>query len=170
MSYLKFGIIDYSKIYISLCSGNNMNIMYHRYLEKLDKEIAEAVDNRDAFVYFHKCNEAGIKPDLLDLYEQGQADSDFNLGNLERIVKKNIKKRKRIVSDSIYKSFYNEVFKLNLTLDIGANTDKKIELLIKYFPGRFGDKGRSPVYKMEPLSVGALFRKMFNYSGKRINE
>lgn len=147
-----------------------MNIIYKRYLENLDKDIAKAVDNRDALVYFHKCNEAGIEPNLLDLYEQGQVEDNLIQGSLEKSVSKESKSkpRKRTVSNKTYERFYNEASGLNL--NIGLDTDKKYELLARYFPGRFGDKGRTTVCNMDYLSVGALFRKMFNYSEKRVNE
>jgi len=86
------------------------------------------------------------------------------------LTKKHKKKRKRSVPDIRYKSFYEEARKLNFSLDMGKDTEPKIELIMKYFPGRFGDKGRNPVCNMGMLSVGNLFNNLFDYSKERINQ
>lgn len=109
--------------------------------EKIEREIAEKI-------YFQKIAEEIIK-------ERG----------LEKVVKQ---KRKRTVPDIRYKRFYDEANELSS--NIGRDSDKKTELLIKYFPGRFGDKGRNPVNKMDYLKVGGLFNKLVNYSQERINQ
>lgn len=146
-----------------------MNINYQKYLEKLDIELTEAGDNRDAVTYFLKSNEAGIKPKLLDLYEQGQAEVDSfqrKQGKLEESVSS--KKRKRTVPDITYKKYYEEAG--YLSSNIGEDTDMKRHFLIKYFPGRFGDEGRNPVHDMDFLSVGGLHNKIVFYAEKRINQ
>ena len=148
-----------------------MNINYQKYLERLDIELTEASDNRDAVPYFLKSNEAGIEPELLDLYEQGQAEVDHfhrKQGKLEESVSKTPKKRKRTVPDSVYKEFYKEAG--YLSSNIGEDTDMKRHFLIKYFPMRFGDEGRNPVHDMNFLSVGNLFNNMVDYTQERIKQ
>ncbi len=84
---------------------------------------------------------------------------------LEKVVKQ---KRRRTVPDIRYQKFYDEANELSS--NIGRDSDKKTELLIKYFPGRFGDKGRNPVNSMDYLKVGNLFNKLVDYSQKRIQQ
>jgi hypothetical protein len=109
--------------------------------EKIEREVAEKI-------YFQKIVNQMIK-------ENG----------LEKVVKQ---KRKRTVPDIRYQKFYNEANELSS--NIGRDSDKKTELLIKYFPGRFGDKGRNPVSNMDYLKVGSLFNKLVNYSRERIEQ
>jgi hypothetical protein len=148
------------------------NIKYQKYLEGLDKKLVEAIGERDAVDYFLRCNELGVEPELLDLYEQGQVEINnlkINQGKLEKLTfDRSIKKRKRTVPNIRYKNFYEEAS--FLSLDLGKDTDSKKELLIKYFPGRFGDKGRNPVQNMDFLNVGSLFKKIIYYTENRIKQ
>ncbi len=99
------------------------------------------------------------------IYFQKIADQMIKENRLEKVVKQ---KRKRTVPDIRYQKFYNEANKLSS--NIGGDSDKKTELLIKYFPGRFGDKGRNPVNKMNYLKADSLFNKLVDYSQERINQ
>jgi len=132
-------------------------------LKRLEELKKESLDSRDAVDYFKLCNELGEKPVVLDLYELGEAESNF--GKLEKFIRT---KRKRTIPDVTYKKFYEE--SRDFSFDIGSSTDEKRRLLIKYFPGRFGDEGRTPVCDIDYLRVGSLFNKMVNYSLKRINQ
>ncbi len=109
----------------------------------------------------------GIPPEI---EREREEEMLLERGSLEKIVdesKKDFKQRKRTVSDTQYRKFYQEVLDLNLSLNIGFNPDKKAELLARYFPGRFGDKGRNPVCNMEALKIGNLFKKVVYYSQRR---
>jgi len=107
--------------------------------------------------------EERIERDIAEeIYFQKIADQMIKENRLEKVVKQ---KRKRTVPDIRYQKFYNEANKLSL--NIGGDSDKKTELLIKYFPGRFGDNGRNPVNNIDYLKVGALFKKLVDYSRER---
>ncbi len=109
--------------------------------EKIEREMAEKI-------YFQKIASKIIKEN-----------------RLEKVVKQ---KRKRTIPDIRYQKFYDEANELSS--NIGRDSDEKTELLVKYFPGRFGDKGRNPVNNMNYLKVGSLFNKLVNYSQERINQ
>ena len=138
-------------------------------LEEIEKRKNNALMFRNPVEYFKACNELGIEPEIKDLYELGQVEIGFKLSNLEKSVKQKIKiKRKRSTPDNTYKKFYQDSSRLSL--NIGETLDKKRELLIKYFPRRFGDEGRTPVYNMNCFSIGKLFIKIIEYSKERINQ
>ena len=79
MSYLKFGIIDYSKVYILLCSGNNMSIDYqNKDREKLLKLRDNAVKKGDNVAYFKICSALGeYLPDFLRNFCIGEQISEL---------------------------------------------------------------------------------------------
>ena len=162
-----------SKFYILLFSDYSM-VRNEQYFIRLEKEKIKAAGDWDGVKYVQICNELGIIPGILELSELGQAELRFNSiqrGLEKSVVEKSQKKgikRKRSVPNKRYENFYDEGGRLNL--NIGACSDEKNELLIKYFPGRFGDKGRQPVCNMDYLSVGALFNKLVKYAESRINQ
>ena len=133
----------------------------------LEEERKKAIENLDYVKIYDVYNQLGIEPEsaVQYYYDLGEVENMFNLKSrkLEVLVKQ---KRKRITPDSTYEEFYQK--SSSLSLNIGVNSDKKRELLIKYFPGRFGDEGRIPVYNMNYPSVGRLFVKMMEYTKERI--
>ena len=136
---------------------------------KLEEERKKAVENSDNLRIYEIYNQLGLEPEprIKHNYELGQIEA--RPGKLEEFVEQKIKmKRKRSVPNSTYEKFYQNSSRLSL--NIGENSDIKRELLIKYFPGRFGDEGRNPVCDMNYLSVGKLFRKVVEYSKERINQ
>jgi len=79
-----------------------------------------------------------------------------------------LRRGKRTVPDSTYQNFLQEAGPLSSR--ISEQTGSKAALLAKYFPVRFGKKGRNEVDSMGSLGVGDLFNKMVNYSQRRLNQ
>jgi len=65
-----------------------------------------------------------------------------------------------------YQAFCDESGGLRLT-DFGRQTLEKIELLTKYFPGKFN---RQRLEKQDPVSVGALFNRFYISANRRLEE
>lgn len=129
-------------------------------IESLEKDLAEAVARQDAIKYVKACDELGISPgDLPELYDRGQADIIYlrNLGDQARRKNKDFK----------YKSFYREGERLSTSF--GEDVISKRKLLENYFPRRFGKNGKQPIQKMEDLQAGSVFKKMLDYSERRIS-
>jgi len=136
----------------------------------IEKERIEAFTSRDAVKYAELCYELGIEPEDRELYNQG-AQAEFDFGKLERIVDENVKplkKRKRSVSNMVYRNFYSEGE--NVSRSIFESIDTKKRLLLSHFPKRFGADGRNSVYNISPEKVGSLFNHMRNYAKRRIKE
>lgn len=135
----------------------------------LERERVDALRGYDAKKYAELCSELGIKPEDKILYNQGEFEFEF--GKLEKIVdstNKPIKKRKRSVSNAVYRKFYAEGKKLSES--IFESTNAKRELLLSHFPKRFGGNRRNPVYEMPSEKVGSLFNHVRNYAKRRVNE
>ena len=168
--FFRRGYFIKRNIYIPLLSSYNI-MKNEQYFMELEKEKIKSVGDWDGIKYIEVCDKLGITPEILELSELGQADRKFNLNQrgLEKAIigeKKRI--RKRSVPNKRYKDFYDEGGKL--ISNIGASSDNKMGLLIKYFPGRFGDRGRQPVCEMNYLSADALFNKIMGYAESRINQ
>ena len=155
-------------------SGNSME-RNEDYFQELEKMRKNALGERDNLRYFNLCDELGVEAEAKDLYDQGQLEFDLETRrekNLEKLVfnlsKKTKKKRKRSVPNKRYGLFYSEAS--DLSCNIGSQSDDKRELMIKYFPRRFGDKGTTPVCKLDYLQIGSLFNQMVSYSEKRAKE
>ena len=51
--------------------------------------------------------------------------------------------------------------------DLYAHIDEKKRLLLKFFPKRFGDKGKQPIADMEDAKAGRLFAYLMAYAEKK---
>lgn len=73
---------------------------------------------------------------------------------------------KRIASDK-HQRFYEEVNAAGVNItDLTAQADIKEKLILKYYPGRFGENGSQPISNYDPARVGSLFQNLFKYAKK----
>jgi hypothetical protein len=143
---------------------------YPDYFNELENKRVNALYNYDAMEYFRCCNESGVDIENKELYEKGQFYSLKLKKSLENIIDDSSKKlqRKRTVPDYVYENFHNEAGKLKMSL--GEDVVEKEMLLKKYFPKRFGNSGKDPVCNKEIYKIGSLFKKIVEYSEKRIKQ
>ena len=129
----------------------------------LERERVQAFMRRDAQKYALLCYELGIEPEDKELYDQG-ALPEFNKdGGLERLTDedtKELRPRKRTVSNSVYSRFLDE--SSGLSENIFKDTGTKARLLLEYFPMR-GD-----TEDMTPRQIGSKFNRMRSYAKRRI--
>jgi hypothetical protein len=126
-----------------------------RMWESLKKR---AISSWDGFNYKKACDVLCLTPEFEDLYEQGAAEESY-LKSLKIEKKDNFTK---------YSGFYNAGIILN-EKDLRLDIDEKKRLLLKYFPGRFGNRGKEPIADMEDAKAGRLFQHMIDYAKKRTN-
>ena len=131
----------------------------------LERDRVMALMNHDAAEYARLCYELGIQPEDIELYDQG-ARPEFDLSGLEEAVDekqlKELKPRKRSVSDLTYRQFYDEAS--GLSTNPWGDTEAKMTLLIEYFPNK-GD-----TENMTPRQIGSKFAGMLKYAKRRIKE
>ena len=75
------------------------------------------------------------------------------------------KKKRGIVKQETYRSFAEEAGSLSSS-SYEHYGSRKRQLLVKYFPCRFGDNGAQPVNKYENVKVGAIFNVMIKQARK----
>jgi len=75
------------------------------------------------------------------------------------------KKKRGIVKQETYRSFAEEAGGLSSS-SYEHYGSRKRELLVKYFPCRFGDNGAQPVNTYESVKVGAIFNVMIKQARK----
>jgi len=81
-------------------------------LEEIEKRKNNALMFRNPVEYFKACNELGIEPEIKDLYELGQVEIGFKLSNLEKSVKRNPNREKRIPGRDFYIPKYKHELKV----------------------------------------------------------
>lgn len=125
-------------------------------IPQLEEKRREALTNCKAIDYFTLCEQLGIEPEERSLYDKGR---------LEFSMEEQAEEIKRRTKTSKYGLFYEEGRFL-----MKANTNVERTLLRKYFPGRFGDKGKQPLRKMGDSQVRKVFEKILKYSEKLIQQ
>ncbi len=65
-----------------------------------------------------------------------------------------------------YRRFYRDSAGLSTSFEKDAQ--KKKELLIKYFPKRFGEGGSQDLRNYEPMKIGAIFSYLLTYARKYV--
>ena len=66
------------------------------------------------------------------------------------------------VNPRTYRQFYNEG--INFSEDVERDADGKRNLLMKYFPRRFGKDGNQPLKNKMGVQIGAIFSRLMRYS------
>lgn len=131
----------------------------------LERERVKALMSHDALEYARLCYELGIDPEDTELYEKG-AQPGYDLGGLEEAVNGDLgeplKKKKRSVSDGIYRKFCHEAG--DLSINPFYDIDAKIRLLEEYFPNKGNTEG------MTPRQIGSKFASMLTYAKRRMTE
>jgi len=130
----------------------------------LEKERVMALMDQNPEGYARLCYELGVEPEDMELYRMG-AKPEHYFSELERVVNEEIKElkpRKRSVSDVKYREFHEEADKLSTNLL--SDTDTKMNLLETYFPV----KGYAR--NMTPRQIGKKFENVLNYTKRRIAE
>ena len=125
-----------------------------------------------AVEYYTECIEQGIRIgsiEDMDLFEKGQLETQLaECSNEETQLAKNFDERveARANKDVIYEEFLYESTRIAST-SFEDHYNKKIGLLSKYFPERFGENGRQDIRSLSKIQVGALFSRIVEYSRKR---
>lgn len=161
------GLTD-SKVYIILNGSDFMERPYDLNKQK-DQRLEEVELSGNAVEYFILCNSWGIPPRNQDLYSLGQAEIIFRRIKSEETTERRTGTRKKTLPDSVYLDFLQETGDFNLN-DFERICEDKRELLIKYFPYRFGSTGKTPVWEMDDKSVSALFKRMGLYARGRVEQ
>ncbi len=116
-------------------------------IAKIDKRRKEALASRDAISYFYLCNEVGIEPEDIWLYERGY---------LEHKQKVNL-----ISKTNKYQNFLKEAQQKGVSINRFQDISVKKRLLEKYFPGQFRKQN---LKKYGPRQIGEIFAKIFDYA------
>lgn len=126
-----------------------------------NKKIEAAVANLDSIEYFLACNDAGISPELPDLYEEG---ARFFL------YEKLLKNPEYIKCKEFVK--YSKTQKLNLE-NVFEQTDAKSKLL-KDILGlkrlKITSKLSLPLSECKRERIGSIFRDYYNRAVKKISD
>jgi len=115
----------------------------------LEDQRKVALQNGDCIRYYQLCNQLGVEPEVLDIYERGSLDEAME------------NRRKRIVP---YQTFYEKGKKLSS--DFESDTKQKKENLRDFFTG----KKRSGLEFMDALTIGAIHKKILTYAETRIQK
>jgi len=114
----------------------------------------------DAVNYARECDKQGIDPEDRELYEQGRG-----------IIEMQAELRTESISDNRgekYCAFLKDVNSEGVRTDnLAFGIDFKRDLLVKYFPGRFGVDGKQPLKDVSSVKVGKIFKRVVEYSKKQ---
>ena len=135
------------------------------YIGKLEEERKKAFESRDARIYFLACEELGIEPEAQELYEQGQLELKLESDEEEELLHKKLDRKSCLK----YMNFYTSGRPLN-EKDFRKDVELKRRLLVSHFPGRFGKNGKQSLENLTELQIGSLFKKIMEYSDKRIHQ
>jgi len=72
----------------------------------------------------------------------------------------------RLRREENYRQFHRDGAGLSTSFD--RDVERKKELLIKYFPLRFGEGGNQDLSNYEPISIGSIFSSLLTYSRKYV--
>lgn len=132
----------------------------------LERERVRALMSHDAGEYARLCYELGMEAEDKELYAQGALPEYNKLNGLEQAVDdieiKPLNRRKRSVSNAVYREFHAEAIKLST--NFFGDTNKKMRLLEEYFPNKGCTDG------MSPRQIGSKFVGMLKYTKSRIAE
>ncbi len=134
-----------------------------RYEEAFEKELKEALYNRDASVYYRLCNELGRMPKDRDDFLYGR-------GEVEVMTEKRLDElRAERARNQKYLDFLTEAENFAIPRDLGAWSDKKKALLRKYFAGRFGENGSQDLEKRsyDAFQIGKIYLALIEEAKKK---
>lgn len=124
-----------------------------------------ALATQDALEYARLCDEVGVKPEDEFLYEKGtsveSAVNTSRTGGLEQRLPQ-LTKEQRLTA------FVDEASEFMVRgYPLEKNADLKREVLIKYFPDRFGSGKKQDITDYDERKIGSLFREVyFNYKNR----
>lgn len=134
-----------------------------KYIKYIERKRKEALYNRDALNFARYCDLSGTHPEDELLYEQGKAQSLYKQKTMKL---KKPKRKKSRLEKITEKEFLRKGSRLNLQ-DYASQANYKRELLMEYFPNKFGPKGSQPIKDYALASVGFLFKRVYNSYNKR---
>jgi len=132
-------------------------------IERLEKDRITALERQDALNYFALCEEMGVAPEDRFLHERGMLEDSLREENDEVYSVRATARR----NNSKYSQFYQEG-EIYRTGDFAKDASAKEALLLKYFPRRFGTKGKQSIERLTEIQKGALFKKLMDYSKEKI--
>jgi hypothetical protein len=133
--------------------------------ERMEKENSKRLNvfkSKDAEKYAVLCNEQGVEPEDLDLYERGVLEINLREQRKTELAALNEKRP--------YENFLRMYRGLGLDRNLNRGYVSKIRVLVANFPKRFGENGIQPIYDYPPEKVGALCNEMVDYSKERLGE
>ncbi len=161
-----------------------------RKISKYDKTIIDrALAENEPLIYYILCNKYKVKPEDYLFYMKGNAESMIrsksdlqdivnnpeNYFSIKRDIQKSEnliksgkprKQRARYVPEVRYNNFLKEADSFYNT-ELSDYAEEKKRLLIKYFPSRFGEKGKQPIRGYDAAKVGSVFNKVFGSYNNR---
>jgi len=140
-----------------------------KFIESLEKDLAEAVARQDSVGYAIACDELGRTPEFPQLSEQGHFEMKLECDIISPFPGISLKTEDLDPELEKYKNFYRKGKFLNVR-DFQKDAAFKGELLEKYFPGRFGNHGEQPIRFKTNAQKGFLFRILMEYAEKRTNQ
>lgn len=127
-------------------------------LDEIDQKRRKALAREEAFEYALCCDELGVEPERVDLYNQGKKEIERTRDGDEFL--------EEIAQAHPYDLFLGESKGRNLDVrNFESRWGEKSALLKKYFP-RFRDDGKQPIRRYSPGQVGYIFRGIFIEAGR----
>lgn len=135
-------------------------------LEALDNKRRDALSRGNAEDYCISCNESGIEPEFLELYEQGLAEKQYLQ---ERKEERKLDKLNKYQTFLKYARPYHGK-------RLAESFKAKAEILSLCFGDKFGIAGMQPLYdldgnpKYEPEGIGKIFNEVYSYAQKVLRD
>ena len=133
------------------------------YIGKLEEKLKniESKGTGNPYTYFICCFETGRQPALKLLYEHGAAEVEF------RELKES--ELEKTAGLQLAKQFVYDASKIPLSNNPRKNAVSKRAVLIKYFPYRFGPKGKQNINDYSAVKLDVLFNKVTGYYQRKLN-
>ena len=133
------------------------NYRVAREVEVHDRAVRMALAGRDPVAYFFACENAGVEPVDLELYQRGAFMSRVGSNGNVVSTDKNIR--------------YRTLLRMSQGLrvdDISADPKTKKRILQETFPQKFGRGGEQDITDYTAVRIGTLYRNLIRDARRKV--